>query len=245
MIYTLEEGTEEGSVAFKDSAGKYLYAANSSSNYMKTQSNIDGNASFILNSDGTVVAQGSYTHNYMRYNTSNNLFSCYASTSTTGELVTFYKMRGGEAETIDLDDTILGIVRSHMSTYKDEHNEDQYGLSICNYNGGSDLSDWDDIASDFTASVISTYKLNYARANAAGNDVEKFLSAYDYVVENYGADYDFLGRIATGKVTPQQAKVGLGGAVTQNTTPTIIVVVSLVSVTAMSALFFLKKKKEQ
>ena len=96
MIYTLEAGTVDGSVAFKDSSNKYLYAASSSSNNMKSQNDIDGNASFILNSDGTVVAQGSNSRKYMRYNndSSNNLFSCYASSSTTGTLITFYKFSG-------------------------------------------------------------------------------------------------------------------------------------------------------
>ena len=104
MIYTLEAGSESGSLAFKDSAGKYLYAAGGTgSNHLKTQDSIDGNASFVLNSDGTVVAQGASTRNYMRYNNTStyNLFACYGSTSTTGDLVTFYKRSGGSGE-IDL-----------------------------------------------------------------------------------------------------------------------------------------------
>lgn len=98
MIYTLEEGSESGSVAFKDSAGKYLYAAGgTSNNYLKTKASIDGDASFVLNQDGTVVAQGDSTRNYMRYNntSTSNLFACYGSSSSTGDLVTFYKRTGG------------------------------------------------------------------------------------------------------------------------------------------------------
>lgn len=251
MIYTLETGSETGTLAFKDSAGKYLYAAGgTNSNYMKTESTINANASFVLNSDGTVVAQGASTHNYMRYNNSStsNLFSCYGSTSTTGDLVTFYKMSGGEAMTLDLDDTILTLVRSKMSNYQDEHGETQYGLSICNYNGGSDLSGWSTtVANGFTDSIISTYKLAYARSNRAGNDVEKFLSAYDYVVENYGASYDFLGRIASGKIVPSGGRVNpintiISGEST--TAITIVVIVSLVSLTAIGGYFFIKRRKE-
>ena len=101
MIYTLEEGSVENSVAFKDSTGKYLYAASSSSNNMKTQAEIDANASFIIDSDGNVVAQGSNERNNLRYNKDNNIFSCYASNSSVKDLVTFYKLKGG-AGTIDL-----------------------------------------------------------------------------------------------------------------------------------------------
>lgn len=101
MIYTLETGEVAGSLALKDSNNKYLYAASSSSNYLKGQDDIDENASFIFNSNGTVVAQGSNTRSYMRYNSSDKLFACYASNSTTGTLVTFYKLNGGAGE-IDL-----------------------------------------------------------------------------------------------------------------------------------------------
>ncbi len=95
MIYTLEEGSVAGSLAFKDSAGKYLYAASSSSNHLKTQDDIDGNASFILSNNGNVVAQGSNSRNQMRYNSSNNLFSCYSSGQTA---IQFYKLSAGTAE---------------------------------------------------------------------------------------------------------------------------------------------------
>lgn len=104
MIYTLEEGSVTGSLAFKDSANKYLYAAGASSNnYMKTQESINNNASFMLNSDGTVVAQGTGSRCYMRYNnySASNLFSCYAVDASTDTNVTFYKLVGG-AGVLDL-----------------------------------------------------------------------------------------------------------------------------------------------
>ena len=101
MIYTLEAGSVDGSFAFKDSSGKYLFAAASGNNYMRTQDDIDGNASFILNANGTVIAQGTNTRNYMRFNPNgegHSLFSCYASTSTVGSVVKFYKLSVGTAE---------------------------------------------------------------------------------------------------------------------------------------------------
>ena len=80
-VLTLVEGSVEGTFAFKTSDNKYLYAASSSSNHLKSQESIDGNASFLITiTDGiaTVTAQGSNTRNIMRYNTS-SLFSCYSS----------------------------------------------------------------------------------------------------------------------------------------------------------------------
>ena len=115
MIYTLVAGETEGTLAFKDSNNKYLYAASSSGNQMKAQSDIDGNSSFVLNSDGTVVAQGTNTRNYMRYNSSDNLFSCYASDGTVKTNVNFYKYNGGEQSEFDLPS--LTTTKSASDTY--------------------------------------------------------------------------------------------------------------------------------
>lgn len=66
-------------------AGGYLAAGSSSSNYLKTVSNIDDNSTATINisSDGTasVVFQGSYTRNTMQFNSASALFACYASAS--------------------------------------------------------------------------------------------------------------------------------------------------------------------
>jgi len=68
---------------------QYLYAASSSSNHMKSQSPNDANGIFkaTVDSDTSedshyedvfhLEATGSYTHKYMEYNYSANLFSCY------------------------------------------------------------------------------------------------------------------------------------------------------------------------
>jgi len=64
--------------------GNYLYAASSSSNYLKEEETLDDNGKWSISiSDGKayIVAQGTNTHNTIRHNNSNNsnLFSCYAS----------------------------------------------------------------------------------------------------------------------------------------------------------------------
>ena len=85
-IFKVEEGTVTGSYAFfEESTSSYIYAASSSSNDLKSSSTKTDNSSFkiISNSDGAVVlvAQGENTRNYLRYNTRNQIFSCYASDS--------------------------------------------------------------------------------------------------------------------------------------------------------------------
>ncbi len=96
QIFTIAEGTEANTVAFYTGAG-YIYAASSSSNYLRTEVNLTANSSWNVTIDGsgiaTVVAQGSNTRNHMRYNGSNNphVISAYASTSTVETKVSIYK----------------------------------------------------------------------------------------------------------------------------------------------------------
>ncbi len=65
------------------SNGGYLYAASSSSNYLRTQTtnNDNGLWEITFNTDGeaAIVAQGSNTNNTLRYNSNSTLFSCYSS----------------------------------------------------------------------------------------------------------------------------------------------------------------------
>lgn len=85
----------------------YLYAASSSSNYLRTQSSNDANGEWeisITDDVATIEAQGTNTNNLLKYNGSNFIFSCYGSgqqavkifqkstgptISTSGTLTTF------------------------------------------------------------------------------------------------------------------------------------------------------------
>lgn len=95
QIITLETGMEANTFAFHvegDVTG-YLYAASSSKNYLRTQDNIDGNASWAIDiaesGVATIKAQGDYTRNLLQYNNSNTLFSCYSSKQQ--DVYIFYK----------------------------------------------------------------------------------------------------------------------------------------------------------
>ncbi len=110
QIFTLEAGTESNTVAFKcvngDQKDKYIYAASSGSNYLKSQDTKDGNASFSVTiEDGYTVlkASGENTHNIIKYNSSNNppIFSCYASGQK--EVVVYVLEGSGEGSSL-IDD---------------------------------------------------------------------------------------------------------------------------------------------
>ena len=96
-VFTLETGTVENTLAFKSSSDEYLYAASSDKNYIRSQATNDANGSWTISIEegvATIVAQGEYTRNVMRYNPNNGspIFACYASNSTTGTLVTLYML---------------------------------------------------------------------------------------------------------------------------------------------------------
>lgn len=81
QILTIEQGIS--GLALNTGNG-YLYAASSTKNYLKTQTTLNDNGNWLITIDpttgaATIIAQGSNTHNSLRYNSSNNLFSCYES----------------------------------------------------------------------------------------------------------------------------------------------------------------------
>ena len=82
QILTLKEGTVDGTFAFYTGSG-YLYAASSSSNYLRTQTDLSANSSWNITiaatGVATIIAQGTNTRNWMQYNYSSSLFACYAS----------------------------------------------------------------------------------------------------------------------------------------------------------------------
>ena len=99
QVFEVVAGSESNTFAFKcrngAQLGKYIAAASSSNNNMHSNSSIDDNASWSVSIDNTdgvasVVAQGSYTRNTLKYNPGNSIFSCYASSNSMADVV-FYR----------------------------------------------------------------------------------------------------------------------------------------------------------
>ncbi len=112
-VFMVEEGSVSGSFALKATkqAG-YIYAASSSSNYLRTQTTKNANASWSITvtSAGvaTIKAQGTNTRNWLRHNSSSSLFSCYGSGQAD---VVIYYIPGEEQE----PDTTPSIVPQSAS----------------------------------------------------------------------------------------------------------------------------------
>jgi hypothetical protein len=97
MSFTLVAQATEGVFALRTSNGKYLYAAASGSNHLKTQDEVDVNAKWTL-TVASAVAEGSSNRNVMQFNGSgtNKLFSCYSSDSQ--EDIQFYVPKPADPE---------------------------------------------------------------------------------------------------------------------------------------------------
>lgn len=112
-IYAFKELNESG----KDA---YLYAASSSSNNLKTQSTIDGNASFKITiaSDGkaTIVAQGSNSRKNLRYNSGSSVFACYSSGQNAPILYIAGKQEDNFENSLGSIDTLSNLSFSYSST---------------------------------------------------------------------------------------------------------------------------------
>ena len=85
QIFTLEAGTVEGTYAFhcvNGTAEGYIYAASSSSNYLRTKKELDDNGSWtivISNNEALITAQGENSRKILRRNANDKLYSCYGS----------------------------------------------------------------------------------------------------------------------------------------------------------------------
>ncbi len=101
-VLTLAQGKTSGTFAFytdyTDSQG-YLYAASSSKNWLRTQTNINENSSWTISvaADGTatVKAQGTNTRNLLQYNKNSSIFSAYSGAQQAIVLYKFISTTSG------------------------------------------------------------------------------------------------------------------------------------------------------
>lgn len=150
QVFVLEEGSVDDSFAFWNdngtNANKYIYAASSSSNHLKTQATKNANASFVISVDGsgnaTITAQGSYTHNLLKYNSASEIFSCYLSGQDN---VAIYKYFGGSTPTcttpvISLDGATVTITSTGGASIYYTTNGDTPTTSSTAYSAPFDIA---------------------------------------------------------------------------------------------------------
>lgn len=214
-----------------------------------TDSNgMDVSDSALLNTlafaDGEVTVSGSSTGRKLSFNTTGNRFRYYSS----GTVKLYKLVESSEAssyadmflETLSTGATAVcqvtqeGIVQTNLADLKQ---------------AWKDLADVYDLLS---ASDKEQFRTGVASDDPSATNIAKALALYDYVAAKYNtqlqgegfvSNYDFMSR---GIAPLSISKVILGGLIGENGSVTaIIVIVSLVSITAIGGYFLLKKKKEQ
>ncbi|MGM9813306.1 MAG: bacterial Ig-like domain-containing protein [Candidatus Enteromonas sp.] len=224
-VYIAEKGSVDGTFAFKDSKAKqYLYAAGGSdNNYLKLQENIDGNASFEVTLTGAnpeVVAKGSATRNNLKYNSTSNLFACYASGQQAISMYVYnpaFSENGG----VIVDMLLNELACDNGVTAPDQETWNTIGEFFV------DLSDSDKAI------------MKNAKADVAGTDLEQAMAKYDYIVAKYTAYNDFIGR----EPGPAQANNVFSNMAKNDQTMIALIGVLSLGVAAAGAYFFAKKRK--
>lgn len=88
--------TSTGHASESGTTTGYLYSASESKNYLETQASLDDNGRFTITKEENdeyyrFLSQGTNSRNFMRYNSSSTLFSCYPSDNTSQKTVFIYK----------------------------------------------------------------------------------------------------------------------------------------------------------
>ena len=98
----------------------YLYAAGTTGNWLRTETEPDDNAlatiSIADNGDATIVFQGANTRNHMRFNTNNGnpMFSCYAENSSVKTLPRIYRKITGDTPVLEDAELAYGVENLHI-----------------------------------------------------------------------------------------------------------------------------------
>ena len=175
QVFEIVAGSASNTVAFKCSdggqKGKYIYAASSSSNYLRSTATLNDNASWTvaIGSEGaaTLKAQGSNTRNLLRYNSGSSCFSCYG--SGQGDVVLYIK---GEAADPNAKAIISNGTIEVSATGASADYEDAYSLQNID-------ETTDDLVLTASENIIDPYALdgdvtfsmapNYAASKVTGN----------------------------------------------------------------------------
>ncbi len=222
--FTLGAGvTNTSYFTFNDASG-YLYAASSSSNYLKSEASVSVNSEWqitITSGVASIVATGSsYTRNIMRYNSQSKLFACYSSGQQD---LALYKYVSSDPS-------------AEANTYAVNF---LAATETCDVNAASVWAD-QKTAYEALSSDAKTYLVEsiYVADNYASNsNIQKCAQRYDLAVSKQSLE-NFMGRAALSGV----ATVEVSNVNNTTTSIAIIVVVGLIGITAIGGYFFFSRK---
>ncbi len=216
--------------------GKYAYG-NSNNRFMTSDTAQELSLSFSNN----IVTVTGATNFILRMNSSTSGAERFGFYNTGSADIQFYKLKESTAASDYADSFLLTL--STGQTH------------ICVADGSTNLANlkvaWADLASDFNSlSALDRSVFTGGVADEEGTNIQQAIALYIYIATKYGhslesencLNFDFMSR----NITPRNSARQLLGLSTfgQNTnTVAIIVIISMVSVTAVGG-YFLRKRKE-
>ena len=215
----------------------YLYAASSSSNYLRTQANVDKNACFTITFEDShaadLVAQGENSHNTIRFNTT--LFSCYESGQKPVYLYKFVS----ESKSAD-QVAVEGFVDEYM------HLDD---VSINDHGDTNACRDFGTGAKGYYASAKEAYNddeilTDEQRILFRTSEVFKIQRGYERLRAWAEANNDSFND-TNNKLETKQLGVNALPTKSSTSNPILIIVITIsISALATAGMFLLHKKKE-
>ena len=174
QVITLETGAVTGTFGLNVGNG-YLFAGSSSNNHLKTQSAIDGNASFKIEigtgGKATIVAQGSNTRNSLQYNPNSGspIISCYGS-SFQGSQLSIYKETSGVSTSTTYEATEVGIRFNYYVSL------DIYNAFVDEYDFGFEYGT--DFLSDVTTEQVTYNGVVSVKVSYSFDSIEDYTKQY-------------------------------------------------------------------
>lgn len=220
--------------SFYDPANSgYLYAANSSSNYMRTEATLDNNGRFSLSieeGEATLLAQGTYTHNYVRFNST--LFSCYAEDSSTGTAVSLFAKTG---QTVTDAQKIETFIAKNMKMNSYDKGGDE----------GSTAGDGS--CTTYYSTAKAAFNSNTLMSDSARNTFcsdNTYLAAYKRLSAWATANNDsFNNSTHVLEANHNGISVSINNYISDSAV-LIIAVISIISLTAVGGYFVIRRRKE-
>jgi hypothetical protein len=216
----------------------YLYAASSSKNYLRTQTENDSNGQWTISITGgvaSIVANGSYTHNTMQYNSNSSsglFFSCYSSASQND--VYLYKQAAGSTSDATLaSQWAAGFVTALGNVCANTQANTTASTALINA--------W---ASEYTAyGNLASAVQNLINSSATSVTDASIIAArakYTYILNKYGVTPFASGNYLSLTINSGAYK---GETLSNSSESTAILVVASMMAAGLTGFYLLKKKK--
>ncbi len=242
-LYTVGSGNVANSFTFSNEDGYLAYTsqATSGTNNLHLVTNPSGDdqlnqVSWTIDFSNYTIQNVYNTGRSIRYNTGSPRFCCYINKGQAAPKI--YKLSGGDTP-YNVTEVLFNGVHNNFGTGKTY----EWDATCSEF----DENAWLDACVALTEiTSYSSYKLNRAVANESGNEVEVFLAKYDNIVRKFGDTHDHLDRFAVGGINHGTiTRVNpLNTISNSGTEVAIIVVTSMIGLSALGGFFFLRKRKE-